>query len=112
MYESFIFKYLHNPNDALAMQFLSNAIFLLTNLWEESIAWAALPEPHGSLGDHGDHCISGVVCGDMAEHWVIDQVLYIQSNLFVKMAGTNRQVPLQMLNHRAGLTTHPSIDFF
>ena len=54
----------------------------------------------------GDHCISGV-----AERWVIDQLPNIQSNLFVKMAGTARQVPLQMLNHRAGLTTHPSIDF-
>lgn len=53
-----------------------------------------------------DHCILGV-----AECWVIDQLPNIQSNLFVKMAGTARQVSLQMLNHRAGLTTHPSIDF-
>lgn len=48
----------------------------------------------------------------MAERWAIDQLPSIQSNLFVKMAGITRLVPLQMVNHKAGLTTHPSIDFF
>lgn len=55
--------------------------------------------------------ISPCVFMVMAEHWTIDHLPSIQSNLFVKMARTTRQVPLQMLNHRAGLTTHPSIDF-
>lgn len=36
MYESFIFKYLHNRNNAFFMQFLSNAFFLITNFAKEN----------------------------------------------------------------------------
>ena len=50
----------------------------------------------------GDHCVSAAACTIMAENWAIDQLPSIWSNLFVKMSGTTRQVPLQMLNHRAG----------
>lgn len=50
----------------------------------------------------GDHCVSAAACTMMAETWAIDQLPSIWSNLFVKMSGTTRQVPLQMLNHRAG----------
>lgn len=89
--------------------FFSHAVFLLTNLWTvDSIRNSS----RACIESMGDHRISGVVFMVMPGYWTIDHRPSIQSNLFVKMAGTTRQVPLQMLNHRAGLTTHPSIDFF